>query len=402
MTRWLAALFLLVGVALPAEAAVVWFSGFETGTAYGLTGEVRNYNGGTMCETGSITTETTTVRTGAYALKVASGGSVGIGSNIGATGDNFIRGYVNMAAYPSVDTIVWETRQDTGGSVCSTQLIQLWITTAGVLAWAYQGGAYVATGTTPLPLNQWVRLESLMRQSATVGGMELKINAVVEFTSLGSNTNTAAGWMAFGPRIGGGQAIFYDDVFISDTAYPGPGRIIARQATSGTPFYDTWTKNACATIDLCWSDTPFATGTSATPGAAIVFQTMLVASFSSTQTGHGTQIITASDTVTRAAVAFVTPCITGARAFSTMRRVAGVDSFLSPNSCIGASGNTQSQNDASIGGFATSLADLNAMEAGVSLTAGAGGVVGVYDLWVMVDYCEGCASASGRHKIRQY
>jgi hypothetical protein len=395
-------LLILLLWAAPAQAAVLFMSGAETGTVTGITGEF-NHHQHQNCSQGTVTADTTTVRTGAYSLKVVSGGhnDVRFGSVLN---DWYIRAYIYMTAYPSSDTNVWETL-DSGTCGSETRRLRVWIRTDGTFAWSLLGGGYVATGATPLPLNQWNLLETRVRAHASAGGVELKLNNITEFTSLGTDTSAIGSIsISFGPRDGGGQSIYYDDIQVSNSAYPGPGRIITRQGLAGTPTYDVWTKSGCATSDVCWSDTPFGTGTNTNWNVSGTDkQTMLVESFSVTQAGHGTQVITDSDTISTAKIVYVMDCGAGTCTTDGMRRVAGVDTFIS----IGRNDSTTGDYcyasiDASGNNFVPSLANLNSMEAGVrhntdTLTTT------IYDVWVMVDYCEGCAVAgtSYKHKVRQ-
>ena len=99
--------------------------------------------------------------------------------------------------------------------------------------------------------------------------------------------------------------IYVDDFALDNAAYPGPGKVIARQGTAGTPTYDSWTKNGAATAALCWSDTPYSTAKNCSDSVLSDKQTMLVWGFNGYQTGHGLNTIGPNDTINAAKVSVI-------------------------------------------------------------------------------------------------
>lgn len=269
--------------------------------------------------------------------------------------------------------------------------ICIFITAAFKLAWGNAScTSAVATGSTVLSASTWYLVEVKMVLSATVGGVELKINGNTEFTSLGSNTGTST-FTSFG--IGPGDPVvingfdFFDDIMVCTGAYCPPGQTIARQGTAGTPTYDAWTKVSCTggTIDGCWSNTPFTTGSSATSIVASDAQTMLVWPMNTVQTGHGTEVLGTASTINACKVAAVAKQAV-APALSLRRRIAWVDTdtAVSPGT----------SDTYLIDGIWTTAA-LNLIvgpEIGVLHGAGVN-LSTVEDMWLMCDY-------SGTPRIR--
>lgn len=89
-----------------------------------------------------------------------------------------------------------------------------------------------------------------------------------------------------------------DDIALDDAVMPGIGGVIARQPkTGGTPTYDSWSKSSGSDAGALWDNTPFDTTDRAYSAVADAAQTAQIASFSSTQTGHGTGTVQAGGTI---------------------------------------------------------------------------------------------------------
>jgi len=287
----LAAILILVCLAVaPADAAVLWFSGFESGDA----SEWPTASGGFGITTGGA------VRSGAYAGTGNPGAFV-----VSSAGFNQSTLGVRTSLF-HVGT--WSGNQNlvqVFDAALAHNLI-LRITSANKLAWALNDGANIATGSTTIADSTILLLDILFVRSATVGGVQVKINGVVEFTSLGTDTSslTNIDMMAVGTTLSPGSSPAasdaFDDVMACGGAYCPSGRTIARQGTSGTPTYTSWTKTGTCSggnIEDCWSATPFSTAAAATSIIASDAQTMLVATFGSTQSGHGSEVIAAGSTI---------------------------------------------------------------------------------------------------------
>lgn len=172
---------------------------------------------------------------------------------------------------------------------------------------------------------------------------------------------------------------FFDDIRIDTGTLtpPGAGQIIARQGLTGAPTNNAWTKTGAATSALCWSDTPFSTATNCNSATSAAAQTMLVEKFSITQTGHGTQVVGAGDTVNAAKTAVIAKEAT-AGGGSIRRRVNGTDTDTAKSPAT-----TDAYLDDGI--WTTTVANLDLLEAGYVKSADAN-LTTVEDVWVIVDY----------------
>lgn len=101
----------------------------------------------------------------------------------------------------------------------------LWLTTAGKLAWAYDGGgapSYIDTGGTSVTTGAFNRAEVKLVIDASVGGMEVKLNGVTQFSNFTEDTASAGTAISlyFGPYWGGDQEIYYDSLRVRTDRYP--------------------------------------------------------------------------------------------------------------------------------------------------------------------------------------
>lgn len=323
--RYVLACVLLLWAA-PVQAAVVWFAGNETG-------DVLEY---TQRDTGSNTIiNSSAFKSGAYSTTFREA-AANSGFGISKKGLGLTTAYVRVQFRPetgasgnpnsiqsvfrflnAAQTIVFELQQQTNGKLC----------------FSYNGGACVATSTTATnTLQTWYLIEAKFVVHASAGGMELKINGTVEFTSFATNTSsiTTLDQLQIGParNIAANQRfILYDDMAISDSGYLGTGSVIARQGASGTPTYTAWTKNSCTSslIENCWSQTPVNTTPNASSSTSTQAQTMLVATFGSTQSGHGTEIINDHDTINGCKVSMNAKGASGTPSIKIRRRLSGAD-----------------------------------------------------------------------------
>jgi len=392
LVRLLAALLLVLLVlwtSLPGQAAVVWFAGAETGDL----SEFTQFDSGS-----NHFTVTTPVRTGGYAMRLVPAGS-NPGFAISKKGLNLATAYTRVAFQhsntlpTSLDHIIFEPLN---GSQANT--LRLWMKTDGTTYFNFNAAratSIIASGSTILTGGTWYVLEVKWVNSATVGGVELKINGTVEFSSFGTNTSGQGNFDQFiyGADDAGGGAgnFYYDDLAISDSGYIGIGRSIARQGTSGTPTYDAWTKVGVgcsgSSIDNCWSNTPFSTTTSATDTVLNDAQTMLVAPFNATQSGHGTEVIAPQDVINGCKAAFVGK-VALSSAVSIRRRIGGSDTDTSK---------TLTTSDAYYddGIWTTTTANLNTAEVGAVHGSGVN-LATVEDAWILCDF----TASAGRVKHR--
>ena len=295
---------------LPAsEAAVVWFAGMETGSV-----------DGERFTTGGNCTTTTTSRSGAYSLDAGGNRSCGSPAGLALT-TAYLRMYINVSFSGSSNQTVLK-----GRSSAAVEQLQLRIDqSTKLLNYTYAGGAVLATGTIPLVASTWYLIEIKFVNAAGTGGMEVKLDNVVQFSDFTRTTNTTGtiDHIQFGQYS---ATLLVDDILLSNSGYPGPGRSIARQGTAGSPTYDAWTKNSCSggTIDNCWSATPVSTAANASSSTPTDAQTMLVHSFATTQSGHGTEVLASGDTINACRTVISAKAAAGSQLY-IRRRLGGVD-----------------------------------------------------------------------------
>jgi len=358
-------------------ATLQWFSGAESGS-------ITEFNA--IAPLGSPSVVTSPVRSGTYALKTPSGADVKMQTRFpSAAADIFVRLYMQMAAFPSVKTRIFDEIDPNDGS----QEFKLYVKTDGNLEFDFNA-TIENTGTTPISLGVWNLIEIHFVRSDTVGGMEVKLNGVTLFTRFNLDTNLGAGapsndtFITYGPRDGGGQDMFFDDMAIGTGAYIGPGQCVAVQGKSGTPTYDAWTKVGAADAFGCWSQTPFDATKNCTDMVSGDKQTMLV---------DGTALtaaIPALSTINGAFVAMVAMCASSTINIQLMRRIGGVDTFTA-NKILTTSDKFHPGagfgNGAVMEIFTDSLTHLAAAEIGVQ-DENSSILATVEDMWLMVDFTQ--------------
>ncbi len=363
--------------ALPARAAPrLWVFGAETGSV----SEAKT-------NTGTPAVSQATVRSGAYSLKT-NGSNVSFLAlpNYTAQSSVYARAYINFAALPSANNPIMQAFA--GSNAVST----LMLNTDGKLTIKNGGSSGVTLGTSTVALSAgtWYRIDLKTVVSATAGIIELRIDGSVAVSSSNINTGTSnITGVGYGPRSAS-QDIFWDDIIEDGGAYPEEGIIIARQATTGAPTYNAWNKTGS---DPYWADTPASTANQATSATGSNnAQTKLIASFSSTQSGHGEEILTSGATIYAFVVRYYQGSTTGPSGTYWMRqRIGGVNTDTAVTLT---SGNSYQEGPYS----SATLTGLNSMEAGGnSTTSGAQTQYTIADLWVMVSASatpRGCTGTS--------
>ena len=244
--------------------SVLYFAGAETGDTSELSAIA-----------GIVTVSSSIVHTGAYSYMV-NGSSTNSGATL-TTGLNaspcYFRCWVNISAVPSPATIVIIQIRDS----TETLLGKIFLDTTGLLGAQATGGTIIG-GTHVLGYNIWYLLEC--RYVAGTGAnavLECRLGGTVEATcSNGTSTTNADNFIV---AAGSNMITYLDDVCIRNDRYPGDGRCLARQGTSGAPTYTAWTETGGA-IYVVWSNTPFIATEYAVATAASQLQTMLIAKFS--------------------------------------------------------------------------------------------------------------------------
>lgn len=354
--------------------SIVFFSGFETGT---ITGEKWTLFSGTPA------IESTIVHGGAYSCKINVTGTANPTLRSPAlTGMSSTWARVYLRCHTNVNPPaqqIYECIRFAAGGVFPGEVNRV-TNTNGTLALRLSYLGTPVGADYPIVADTWYCVELYCKISATVGAVEMRIDQVVVAT--GSNLNTGTtNIVNFDIKA---QSIstanidnYFDDVVVSNSAYPGPGRCIARQGIAGTPTYDSFTKNGAATAALCWSDTPFNTGTNCTSIVNGGAQTMLTAPFNVTQSGHGIDTINELDTI-NACRTIIYGKVAVATTHSIRRRLSGVDTDTSISV-------TTADTFLNEGIWTDSLANLNSSEIGVLHGANVN-LLTIEDVWLMVDY----------------
>ena len=377
--------------------SLLWFSGVESG-------DLSEFNdlGGTR------SASTAVVKSGAYSAKTTAtqnGVQNWVGSNtIQASTTLYFRSYcyIDLTANPtggnSTENFFVDVESSGGGAADAGVFLD--VSTSGVItAHARHTGGATVNGSvnTVLNNNQWYLIEVKVTASTSVGVVEWKLDGVLQETLANQNIASNQWVRVYGIAHlngsgSGAMAIYFDDLSVSDSAYPGPGKCIARQGKAGTPTYDAWTKTSSQTAAQVWSETPFsATNNAALAGTGAGAQTMLTESFSTTQSGHGTETIASGDTINACKVGLVAKVSSTSSppTFSIRQRLNSVDTDLAKVLTTG---------DVYYEGaiFTDTLTNLNASEIGaVRGTSAATKTDTVEDVWMFVDYTAAPAAFTG-------
>jgi hypothetical protein len=400
MRRWLA-LLLVLFLAGPANPAVVYFTGFETGDA----SEVVSLGASSSVQGG-------TVLSGAYSLKQASASTSLFAGLTGATQIGIRQRFqIHTAAVLYLAQFFNPGTATVFGNV-GTQA-------DGILAWNPSStpdfcGQSISNsvGTTPVSLDT-PHLLYLVVDLAAGGALQVWLDGSLEIDTTHPTvcTQSAISYLVSGRAAP--DELYYDDVLIQtgDTTQPPLGQVIARQGTEGTPTYTGGTKasctcasaagetciGTCANNSACcdWSQTPVGTtenvtvtGTSSVAGK----QSVLVASFAATQTGHGSETLdTANGTVNACQTLTIAKRGSGSAPSNTcmgastdlyclIRRLNGADSWTGMALTTG----DLAYNDCCWTPGANSY--LTSAEMGIAHGVGTGRVITAEDLWMMCDY----------------
>lgn len=202
------------------------FTGFEVGEAY--------YEAQTSAT--QVTLQTSTVRTGTYAIRVNASASATYARMRGYAGTGLTAQFSYATAYYRFYF------QHRGAPGVSEELFAAYTSAASPLrkmtirlnsssqleAYSQDGTTLIGTSSSTVAANQWYRIEAKVGTGSSAA-WEVKINGVSEMS--GSTANLATvnnGEVRFGMDINRNTAtvdFFYDDINIRDDAYPGPGRV---------------------------------------------------------------------------------------------------------------------------------------------------------------------------------
>lgn len=209
-----------------ALAAPLNIQGWETGGEEGC-----------QSNTGTRSVSSATFRSGAYALRVnptttavgncrvATMASTGIATTGFGTANLYSRFYFRAATLPASNDEEVFVVLDTSG----TQMASIRINSAGNLTVYDNAQVSQGTGSTALSLNTWYRIEFRTQVGAT-GSFELLIDGVTEDSGTMAQGSTNHGSVRVGKGTNRNSQtidVYYDDVAIDDSAYPGAGSIVS-------------------------------------------------------------------------------------------------------------------------------------------------------------------------------
>lgn len=211
-------------------AAILNFVGWEIGDSSEATSTA-----------GTFSVQSTVKRTGGYALQV-NPTTTNIGTQTfsiieanGTNGDGsptigntiYVRFYFRYATKPtSGDEEIFTVLSGTS----ATQKMSLRLDDDGTLnAYNTNAGALIGSSTAALSQDTWYRIEVLCQTSSSTADVEVLVDGNSEIFNANVNTNgTGCGRVLLGKQIDRNSNtidVFYDDLSISTTGYPGAGQI---------------------------------------------------------------------------------------------------------------------------------------------------------------------------------
>jgi hypothetical protein len=359
-------------------ATLLWFSGLELGT----TSEFNNSPDGAL--------EASVVRSGAYAVKfdneLHSAASVQVP---GLSAELYVRFYFRPAGAPL------ESAARIYGAGSSTAKFRLYYNTNGTLKWNYNGTDY-DSGANTVVVNDWNLIEIKQVRDAAVGGMELYLNGVLQFSNFTVATTSGSSatnmrfffgptWGSMGSAAGSyedGADTFFDDIAIGTGAYVGAGQCVAVQGEAGAPTHDAWTKSSGSDAHALWSDTPYDSATYCSASVLDDKQTMRVdlGAVGSSATINGARVMARARLEAGG----------GYSSVKLLRRVGGADTATAALS-VGEYADgliPNGVNGEAYDVFTDTWANLDAAEIGAQDNNGSV-VTRVHDVWLLVDYTPG-------------
>jgi hypothetical protein len=366
---------LILSLAIPVEATVLYFSGFETGSV------VEHVNGIACAGCGP---QSTTVHTGKYAWQnVNVGNSTHMQNMSTTTASARVYAYFTSYSTTSAKPVI---QFGAAGSTIVME-VQLQLASPGTLAIGASTGFTAANGSTVVTLNRWHRIDLALDSAAGgIGRIWLNGNLEIDTTHTG----------ATGPittfrtnNVLSGTSAYFDDILIQDgTARPPDGRSIVRQGLSTTPTDNAWTKSTGSTIDTVWNQTPFGTTLNANSGSTTGSnaQTMFTQSVTVENGTYGPGHISSTDTVNACKVGVIgntSNVGSGGTAGSVRRRLSGV---ATDTSYFNFSTTTRWQESAY---FTDTLSNINLLEFGaVKAVTGVALTHTIYAAYLMCDFIE--------------
>jgi hypothetical protein len=152
-------------------------------------------------------------------------------ASFGTSSDWYGRIYIYFTADPGSSTVRPIDLYDSSDVRCAALLFRV-SGPSTVISLRNAALAEVAVGTVGLPLNQWVRIEWHLINSATTGFFEAKMFSTDSTTALDTitsaatiNTGTNTGRTRFGDTDGSFLTWWMDDILVGAGSYPGPAGV---------------------------------------------------------------------------------------------------------------------------------------------------------------------------------
>jgi fibronectin-binding autotransporter adhesin len=331
----------------------------------------------TLSNSGTATFDTTVAHGGASSLKLATTATAGTAfvtwssSFTGTTvATAYSRVYLYLTAIPAATVALMRYL-----STASTNAAILQLTTTGKIRTYNAAGSVLTTGTTTIPLNQWVRVEFDVTGDAVNGSISARLYTSPESTTAAETiTNTTVNTSNPLDRIRIGmsatianQTMWLDDIALSDVGPIGPvasGAAFTGAVTlgGGGTLTAAGTPTAADTVTLGGGGTLAVTGTPTAAGTVTVGGTGTL-----TVTGApsftGTVALGGTGTLTVAAVPPVTGTVTlGGTGTLT---VTGAPSFTG-TVALGGTGTVTGTGAPSLTGYVTNRAIDPSLEIGTT------------------------------------
>lgn len=194
-----------------------------------------------IATSGTFSVQTTTKRTGSYALQINISGAAGYvevaglaadgtAANLGRTVATYYRRYIRFTTLPSANAVIASVVSSAGSSVVDVKL-----NNSGTLTLV---GATTSATIATLTTDTWYRLELKVVSNGT---SEARIDGGTAQTCTANNVTQDR--FRNGTSVAATYNAFYDDLAIDDAAYPGAGQVnILKPNATGT--YSRWANGA--------------------------------------------------------------------------------------------------------------------------------------------------------------
>lgn len=277
-----------------------WFSGWETGAA--LTGNMRENSdtgGGT-----AWTVQSSVKLTGGFSAKRAAGDNNRLLFVVGLNATQVTSAVRYQFSANQTSTAVRHICfSTTSNNVQVVNISHSTSQTMDLAANATTGNSGVS-GSIVMAANTPYMIE-LTFDAAAGGIIQTRINGVLDINTTHTSDVTGTPIDRVGLAMNNAGATNTGDWYVDDCRVDiggvtpiGVGRVLCRQGTTGTPTYDTWTKNGGATSAAdAWSEAPMSATKNCSSSTSGAVQTMPIEKFSVVSTGHGTEVINSVDTV---------------------------------------------------------------------------------------------------------